>query len=75
MLVLFVLHRCIIKIIYKYRSITKGTRGRLSFDYPYSKKLNELKADNSNVNVYLNKIVDEAISFYYEHTFSRSTKS
>jgi hypothetical protein len=36
-----------------------------------TKKLNELK----DVNVYLNTIVDEAISYYYEHVFSRSTKS
>jgi hypothetical protein len=39
------------------------------------KKLNELKANHTNVNVYLNTIVDEAISFYYEHVFSRNTKS
>ncbi len=39
------------------------------------KKLNQLKAKHDHVNVYLNTIVDEAISFYYEHVFSRSTKS
>lgn len=39
------------------------------------KKLNELKANHTNVNVYLNTIVDEAISFYYEHVFSRNTNS
>jgi hypothetical protein len=39
------------------------------------KKLNEIKARHSNVNVYLNTIVDEAISFYYEHLFSRNAKS
>ncbi len=39
------------------------------------RKLNELKANHSDVNVYLNTIVDEAISYYYEHIFSRSVKS
>jgi hypothetical protein len=39
------------------------------------KKLNEIKAKHQDVNVYLNTIVDEAISFYYDHLFSRSTKS
>jgi hypothetical protein len=39
------------------------------------KKLNEIKARNANVNVYLNTIVDEAISFYYQHLFSRNATS
>jgi hypothetical protein len=39
------------------------------------KKLNEIKAKHSNVNVYLNTLVDEAISFYYDHLFSRNGKS
>jgi hypothetical protein len=38
------------------------------------KKLNEIKAKHQDVNVYLNTIVDEAISFYYAHLFSLSTK-
>jgi hypothetical protein len=38
------------------------------------KKLNEIKAKHTNVNVYLNTLVDEAISFYYEHLFSRNSK-
>jgi hypothetical protein len=39
------------------------------------KKLNEIKAKHSNVNVYLNTLVDEAISFYYDHLFSLNSKS
>jgi hypothetical protein len=39
------------------------------------RKLNEIKAKHSNVNVYLNTLVDEAISFYYDHLFSRNSKS
>ncbi|MCM0650016.1 hypothetical protein NBE98_16730 [Clostridium swellfunianum] len=39
------------------------------------RKLNELKAAHSDVNAYLNTIVDEAITYYYEHNFSRRTKS
>jgi hypothetical protein len=35
----------------------------------------EIKAKHANVNVYLNTLVDEAISFYYDHLFSRNAKS
>jgi hypothetical protein len=41
----------------------------------FRKKLNEIKAKHANVNVYLNTLVDEAISFYYEALFSRNAKS
>jgi hypothetical protein len=34
------------------------------------RKLNELKAQHSDVNVYLNTIIDEAILHYHEHIFS-----
>jgi hypothetical protein len=33
------------------------------------RKLNELKAQHPDVNVYLNTIIDEAIVFYYNHIF------
>jgi hypothetical protein len=39
------------------------------------RKLNELKAKHSNVNVYLNTIIDEAISYYYDHVASKSATS
>ena len=34
------------------------------------RKLNELKASHSDVNAYLNTIIDEAISYYYDYVFS-----
>lgn len=37
------------------------------------RKLNELKANHSDVNVYLNTIIDKAISYYYDYVFSRSS--
>jgi hypothetical protein len=39
------------------------------------RKLNQLKARHQDVNVYMNTIVDEAISFYHQHLFSLDTKS
>jgi hypothetical protein len=39
------------------------------------RKLNELKANHWDVNVYLNTIIDEAISHYYEHVFHRKPTS
>ncbi|ERI91428.1 hypothetical protein HMPREF1982_03387 [Clostridiales bacterium oral taxon 876 str. F0540] len=33
------------------------------------RKLNELKAGHSDVNAYLNTIIDEAISYYYDYVF------
>jgi hypothetical protein len=39
------------------------------------RKLNELKAQHSEVNVYLNTIIDDAITHYHEHIFSRRTTS
>jgi hypothetical protein len=51
-----------IKRCYQYRSSTV-------------RKLNELKANHSDVNVYLNTIIDEAISHYYEHVFHRKPTS
>jgi hypothetical protein len=33
------------------------------------RKLNELKASHSDFNVYLNTVIDEAISYYYDHVF------
>lgn len=35
------------------------------------RKLNEIKAHHSNVNIYLNTIIDEAIVFYHNHVFSK----
>ena len=34
------------------------------------KKLNELKANHPDINVYLNTIIDEAISYYYDYIFN-----
>jgi hypothetical protein len=39
------------------------------------RKLNELKAQHQEVNVYLNTIIDEAISHYHEHIFSHRKTS
>jgi hypothetical protein len=39
------------------------------------RKLNELKAQHSDVNVYFNTIIDDAISHYHEYVFSRRTTS
>ena len=38
------------------------------------RKLNELKANHSDVNAYLNTILDEAILFYHKHVFNESEK-
>ena len=38
------------------------------------RKLNELKANHSDVNAYLNTILDEAILYYYNHIFNESDK-
>ncbi|MBL4937810.1 hypothetical protein JK636_19060 [Clostridium sp. YIM B02515] len=37
------------------------------------RKLNELKANHSDVNAYLNTIIDEAISHYYYYVFSNKS--
>ena len=37
------------------------------------RKLNELKANNSDYNVYLNTIIDQAILFYYDHVFAEKS--
>jgi hypothetical protein len=37
------------------------------------KKLNELKANDSDYNVYLNTIIDQAILFYYDHVFAEKS--
>lgn len=34
------------------------------------KKLNELKANHPDINVYLNTIIDQAISYYYDYIFN-----
>jgi hypothetical protein len=36
------------------------------------RKLNELKAKHPDVNAYLNSILDEAISYYYDHIFKEN---
>lgn len=38
------------------------------------KKLNEIKASNSDINVYLSTIVDEAICRYYDYIFKEKEK-
>lgn len=50
-----------IKRCYKYRKATM-------------RKLNELKAKNSEVNVYLNTIIDEAINHYYDYVFNSTNQ-
>jgi hypothetical protein len=37
------------------------------------RKLNELKANHADINVYLNTIIDEAISHYYDYVFNSKT--
>jgi hypothetical protein len=37
--------------------------------------LNELKAKHPDVNIYLNTIIDEAISYYYDHVISKGVTS
>lgn len=34
------------------------------------RKLNELKAKHPDINIYFNTLVDQAINFYYKHSFS-----
>jgi hypothetical protein len=34
------------------------------------KKLNQLKGDSDNINIYLNEIIDTAICFYYDSVFN-----
>jgi hypothetical protein len=34
------------------------------------KKLNELKGESNNINIYLNEIIDTAICFYYDSVFN-----
>lgn len=37
------------------------------------RKLNELKANHADFNVYLNTIIDEAISYYYQHAMAKKS--
>ena len=38
------------------------------------KKLNQLKGDSDNINIYLNEIIDAAICFYYDSVFNQTLK-
>ena len=38
------------------------------------KKLNQLKGDSDNINIYLNEIIDAAICFYYDSVFNQAPK-
>ena len=35
------------------------------------KKLNQIKGESDNVNIYLNEIIDKAICFYYDSIFNK----
>jgi hypothetical protein len=61
----------------KIRGLTPKIDGE-SFDIKRSyqfrastlKKLNQLKGDSDNINIYLNEIIDTAICFYYDSVFN-----
>lgn len=38
------------------------------------KKLNQLKGDSDNINIYLNEIIDAAICFYHDSVFNQAPK-
>jgi len=35
------------------------------------KKLNQLKGESDNINIYLNEIIDAAICFYHDSVFNK----
>ena len=61
----------------KIRGLTPKIDGE-SFDIKRSyqfrastlKKLNQLKGDSNNINIYLNEIIDSAICFYHDSVFN-----
>lgn len=61
----------------KIRGLTPAVNGE-SFDvkrcYQFRastlKKLNQIKGESDNINIYLNEIIDQAICHYYDHVFS-----
>jgi hypothetical protein len=62
------------------KSITPAVDGELytikrcyQFRPSTIRKLNELKASHSDFNVYLNTVIDEAISYYYDHVFMKKS--
>ncbi|MFW2491762.1 hypothetical protein ACN077_24875 [Clostridium chromiireducens] len=64
--------------IQKVRGLTPAINGE-SFDikrcYQFRtstlKKLNKIKGESDNVNIYLNEIIDQAICHYYNYVFSK----
>ncbi|MVX66962.1 hypothetical protein GKZ28_25220 [Clostridium chromiireducens] len=63
--------------IQKVRGLTPAVNGELfdikrcyQFRASTLKKLNQIKGESDNVNIYLNEIIDAAICFYYDSIFN-----
>lgn len=64
--------------IQKVRGLTPAVNGECfdikrcyQFRASTLKKLNKIKGESDNVNIYLNEIIDQAICHYYDYVFSK----